>query len=245
MTDSGEPVRRTPPRRRQRRPRRIWRAAFFALALTGIIGGVVWALLGSTLLVVRSVAVTGTHLVPVATVLAVADVQPGTPMVRVDTAAIVERVEKIRQVRSVQVVKSWPDHIVIEVLERDSAVAVAMPSGGYDLVDASGVVVRWVASRPSRFPLYQTTTPAASLRGNAGVGLAAAVLRELPAPLKSTVVSLSVPDQQVQLTLANGDTVVWGDTGDAATKAQVLDILMRTDARYYDVSAPGTAMTEG
>jgi cell division protein FtsQ len=83
------------------------------------------------------------------------------------------------------------------------------------------------------------------LRGNAGVGLAAAVLRELPAQLKSTVVSLSVLDQQVQLTLANGDTVVWGDTGDAATKAQVLDILMRTNARYYDVSAPGTAMTEG
>jgi cell division protein FtsQ len=245
MTDSGEPVRRTPPRRRPRRPKRIWRAAFFALALTGIIGGVVWALLGSTLLVVRSVAVTGTHLVSVATVLAVADVQPGTPMVRVDTAEIAARVEKIQQVRSVQVVKSWPNRIVIEVLERDSAVAVAMPSGGYDLVDAYGVVVRWAADRPSRFPLYQTAAPAASLRGNAEVGLAAAVLRELPAQLRSSVVSLSVPDQQVQLTLANGDTVVWGDTGDAATKAQVLDILMRTDARYYDVSAPGTAMTEG
>jgi len=208
-------------------------------------GGVVWALLGSTLLVVRSVAVTGTNLVPVATVLAVADVQPGTPMVRVNTAEIAERVEKIRQVRSVQVVKSWPNRIVIEVLERDSAVAVAVPSGGYDLVDSYGVVVRWVAARPSRFPLYQTATPAASLHGSPEVGLAAAVLRELPVQLRSSVVSLSVPDQQVQLTLANGDTVVWGDTGDAATKAQVLDILMRTDARYYDVSAPGTAMTEG
>jgi cell division protein FtsQ len=246
MTES-EPVRRPaqPRRPRRPRPRRIWRAAFFALALTGIIGGVTWALLGSTLLVVRSVAVTGTNLVSVAEVLTAADVQPGTPMVRVNTAQIEARVESIRQVRSVDVIKSWPDHIVIEVHERDSAVAVAVPSGGYDLVDAYGVVVRWVASRPDRFPLYVTTTPAASLRGDPEVGLAAGVLRELPATLRSTVVSLSVPDSQVKLVLGDGDVVVWGDTGDAATKAQVLDILMRTNARYYDVSAPGTAMTEG
>jgi cell division protein FtsQ len=248
MTES-EPVRRAAPPRvrrpRRPRPRRIWRAAFFALALTGIIGGVTWALLGSTLLVVRSVAVTGTNLVPVAEVLSAAEVQPGTPMVRVSTAQITARVERIRQVRSVEVVKSWPDRIVIEVHERDSAVAVAMPSGGYDLVDAYGVVVRWVAFRPDRFPLYVTATPAASLRGDPGVGLAAAVLGELPAQLRSTVVSLSVPDHQVKLILAGGDTVVWGDTGSAGTKAQVLAILMRTDARYYDVSAPGTAMTEG
>jgi cell division protein FtsQ len=183
--------------------------------------------------------------VSVAEVLSAAEVQPGTPMVRVSTAQITARVERIRQVRSVEVVKSWPDRIVIEVHERDSAVAVAMPSGGYDLVDAYGVVVRWVAFRPDRFPLYVTATPAASLRGDPGVGLAAAVLGELPAQLRSTVVSLSVPDHQVKLILAGGDTVVWGDTGSASTKAQVLAILMRTDARYYDVSAPGTAMTEG
>jgi cell division protein FtsQ len=240
-----QPVPQKAARPRMRRPRRVWRAAFFALALTGIVGGVVWALLGSTLLVVRSVAVTGTNLVPVATVLAVADVQPGTPMVRVNTAQITARVETIRQVRSVQVIKSWPDHIVIEVHERDSAVAVAVPGGGYDLVDAYGVVVRWVAARPDRFPLYVTTTPATSLRGDSGVGLAAAVLKELPAQLRSTVVSLSVPDDQVKLVLAGGDVVVWGDTGGASTKAQLLAILMRTNARYYDVSAPGTAMTEG
>jgi cell division protein FtsQ len=232
-------------RPRRPRPRRIWRAAFFALALTGIIGGVTWALLGSTLLVVRSVAVTGTNLVPVAAVLSAAGVQPGTPMVRVNTAQIEARVDRIRQVRSVEVIKSWPDRIVIEVHERDSAVAVAVPSGGYDLVDAFGVVVRWVVSRPDRFPVYVTDTPATSLRGDPGVGLAAAVLGELPAQLRSSVVSLSVPDHQVKLLLADGDTVVWGDTGSASTKAQVLAILMRTDARYYDVSAPGTAMTEG
>jgi cell division protein FtsQ len=246
MTEAEAVRRPVPPKpRRPSRPRRIWRAAFFALAMTGIVAAVAWALLGSKLLVVRSVAVTGTHLVPASTVLAIAGVQPGTPMVRVDTAEIQARVDAIRQVRSAQVIKSWPDRILIEVNERDSALAVAVPSGGYDLVDRYGVVVRWVATRPSRFPLYATVTPAASLRGDAGVSLAAAVLVELPPQLRSTVRSVSVPDHQVTLMLGDGVTVVWGGTGSPSGKAQVLAILMRTDARYYDVSAPGTAMTEG
>jgi cell division protein FtsQ len=230
----------------RRPPRKIWRAAFFALAMAGIVAGVAWALLGSKLLVVRSVSVTGTHLVPAAEVLALADVQPGTPMVRVNTGQVAARVETIRQVQSATVVKSWPDRIVIEVRERVSAVAVQAPvGGGFDLVDSYGVVVRWVPSRPGRFPVYDSTTAVAALRGDPSVALAAAVLGELPSTVRSSVQSVSVPDGQVTVVLTNGVTVVWGGSDGAATKAQVLAILMRTHARYYDVSAPGMAMTEG
>ncbi|HEY1622569.1 MAG TPA: FtsQ-type POTRA domain-containing protein [Streptosporangiaceae bacterium] len=206
---------------------------------------VVWALLGSRLLVVRSVAVTGTNLVPESTVLAVAGVQPGTPMVRVDAAQVAARVQTIRDVQSAQVLKSWPDRIVIEVRERNSAVALPAPGGGFDLVDSYGVVVRWVASRPDRFPVLQTTQTATSLRGDQSVALAAAVLRELPESMRFSVKSVAVPGGQVTLTLTDGEKVVWGGPGRSAAKVQVLAILMRTHARYYDVSAPGVAMTEG
>lgn len=231
--------------RKRRRRASKYRTAFFALALTGVLAAVVWALLGSRLLVVRSVAVSGTHLVPAATVLAVAGVQPGTPMVRVNAAQIVARVDAIRQVQSAQVIKSWPDRIVIKVQERDSAVAVPAAGGGFDLVDAHGVVVRWVASRPDRFPVLATSGTAASLRGNQSVALAAAVLKNLPLSMRFSVASVSVPDGQVTLTLTGGQTVVWGGADSSAAKAQVLAILMRTHARYYDVSAPGVAMTKG
>lgn len=252
---SGDEGRQDPAARRRRersgngrarsRKRSRYRAVFFALAMAGVVAGVAWALLGSRLLVVRSVAVTGTNLVPVSAVLTAADVQPGTPMVRVNAARIAARVEAIRQVQSAQVIKSWPDRIVIKVTERNSAVAVPVPGGGYDLVDPHGVVVRWVDSRPSRFPILQTTQPAASLRGEQSVALAAAVLNELPQSMKYSVKSVSVPDSQVTLTLTDGKTVVWGGADRSAAKAQVLAILMRTHARYYDVSAPGVAMTEG
>jgi cell division protein FtsQ len=239
--EGPEPKGRPAPRRRERK----YRALFFALAMTGVVVAVVWALLGSRLLVVRSVTVSGTNLVPVSTVLAAAGVQPGTPMVRVNTAQIAGRVEAIRDVQSAQVIKSWPDHLVIQVRERVSVVAVPAPGGGFDLVDSYGVLVRWVSSRPDRFPLLQTSLPATSLRGDQSVALAAAVLDELPAPMRSAVQSVSVPDGQVTLTMADGETIVWGGADRSAAKVQVLAILMRTHARYYDVSAPGVAVTEG
>jgi hypothetical protein len=39
--------------------------------------------------------------------------------------------------------------------------------------------------------------------------------------------------------------VVWGSPRRGAQKARELVLLMRTHARYYDVSAPGTAVTRG
>jgi cell division protein FtsQ len=226
--------------------RPLWRAAFFGLAIVGLIAGMAWAFLGSRLLVVRSVVVTGNHLVPSAEVLAAADVAAGTPLVRVDTTQITARVDAIRQVRDAQVIKSWPDRLVIQVTERTPQLAVAAPGGGYDLVDPAGVVVRWSASRPHGMPSYATASPVESLRSDPGVGLAVAVLAELPAGLRSEVVSVFLPSPgQIALSLGSGNTVVWGSTDRASEKAAELAILMRTSAQYYDVSAPGLAMTKG
>jgi hypothetical protein len=40
-------------------------------------------------------------------------------------------------------------------------------------------------------------------------------------------------------------TVLWGGVGRAAQKSGELILLLRTHARYYDVSDPGTAVTQG
>ena len=130
-----------------------WRALFFALVAAGVIGAGAWVLFRSPLLVVRSVSVRGTRLVPSAEVLAVSGVTPGTPLIRVNTGQAAARIEEIRQVSSAQVTRSWPDQVVIVVRERTPALAVAAPGGGYDLVDADGVVMRWAARRPADLPL--------------------------------------------------------------------------------------------
>ena len=225
----------------RRGPFRAYRAAFFALLAAGVAGAAAWALLVSPLLAVRSVTVTGTRLVSPAEVLAAAGVQPGTPLIRVNTAQVAARVDTISQVSGALVRRSWPNGLVIVITERTPALAVTAPGGGYDLVDADGVVVRRAASRPAGLPLYPAAVSVVSLRGDPDLAAAAAVLGELPAGVRRSVVSVTAPDpDQVTVRLAGGITVFWGGTDRAGAKAAELAVLMRARDHFYDVSAPGS-----
>ena len=240
------------PRRGSRGPSRRWRTAFFALAAFAVVAGVGWAVLGNRLLVVRSVTVTGTHLVSSTRVLAVADVQLGTPLLRVDTGAVARRVEAIPQVASARVTEDWPDHLVIAITERVPVLAVKMAGGGYDLVDPAGVTVRWAKNRPAALPQLLTALPGSALAGAPSVAAAADVLAELQPWLASQVRQVSVSQatgsgdaagQQVTLHLKSGKTVLWGGPGSAAQKNRELAILLPGNAHYVDVSAQGTVVT--
>jgi cell division protein FtsQ len=229
------------PKAAARRGRSRYRAAFFVLAAAALIAAGVWVLYGSRLLVVRSIQVTGTHLVPKSEVLAAAGIPAGVPLMRVNTGAAASRIDRITQVQSAQVTRSWPDRVVITVRERTPALAVPLAGGGFGLVDPSGVVVRQVTKQPRALPQF---VPAGPLPGNPGVRAAAGVLRELPPALAGRVTSVTVPTPDaVTLHLTGRVTVDWGSPGLAAQKARVLAILMRTHARSYDVSAPGSATT--
>src|SRR6185312_12126032 len=142
------------PQAKARHTRRGWRVAFFALAAAGIVAAAVWVLFASPLLVVRSVTVSGTRLVP------------RTPLIRVNTARAAARIEQITQVRSVQVTRSWPNRLVIVVQERTPVLVLPAYGGGYELADAHGVVLQRVARRPAHLPLYPTVAPEGALRGN-------------------------------------------------------------------------------
>jgi POTRA domain, FtsQ-type len=321
---AGAPVSPGPPRAPRPSPagppRMGWKAAFFGLAVIAIAGAVAWALLGSRFLIVRSVQVTGTGpTVSRAQVIAAARIQPGLPLIRVNTSAVAHRVGAIRQIQSAQVSRDWPHTIVISVRLRTPVFTVAVP-GGYALVDAFGVDLRSSARRPPGFPLLlvgsaagepwpgaaagspgnasgtghthksgaagrsgharkagRTKKPGAAkqpgpasqpagtprpsgastpggtgdaarapLRGNPAVRAAATVLRELPPVIAHRVRAVLAPTaSDVWMRLTGGVVIVWGDTSRPAEKAKELSLLMRTHARGYDVSAPGTAVTQG
>jgi cell division protein FtsQ len=229
-----------------------WRAVFFALAVVAIVAGVAWALLESRFFVVRSVQVTGTHLATGAEVRSAAAIPPGLPLIRVNGAAVAHRVEQIRQVESARVSRDWPDGITIAVTERTPALAVRT-GNGYQLIDRFGVAVESASRRPASLPALQVAAgpgpvPASvpALRGSPAVYAAAVVLHELPRYLARSVLSVQAPSaSEVTLKLARGITVVWGGTDRPAEKARELALLMRTNARTYNVSAPGTAVTGG
>jgi cell division protein FtsQ len=244
-TSAGPTAPATPPGGPGRRP---WRAAFFALMAIAIVAGVAWALLESRFFVVRAVQVTGTHLVTPAQVRGAAAIPDGLPLIRVNDAAVAHRVEQLHQVQSARVSRRWPDQVVISVTERVPALAVP-DSQGYDLIDKYGVVVESVSQQPLDTPILDLpagSTQPTALRGNQAVYAAAVVVRELPRYLARELVSVRAPSpDEVTLRLSGGVSIVWGGTDRAAEKAKELAVLMRTHARSYDVSAPGTAVTSG
>jgi cell division protein FtsQ len=234
------------PGARPARAGRPWKAAFFTLTAAAILAAAVWALLGSSLLVARSVRVTGAPAAQRAEVLRAAGIAPGTPLLRVDPAAVARRVERISQVQSAQVTREWPGTVVIAIRERTPALAAA--SGGrFALIDRFGVVIGYVARRPPGIPLLASAPQRlAALRGSPAVSAAATVLHQLPPSIRGLVRAVAAPSADaITLDLRKGVTVRWGGTSRPAAKAAELAILMRTKASFYDLSDPGTAVTGG
>lgn len=232
----GRPARPAP----RRAPGR-WRKAVIGLAALALAAAAAWVLLGSSLLAIRRVEVTGNHLVSTSEVLSAAGLRPGTPLARLNTGAVTSRIEQITQVLSARVTRSWPDTVIISIRERTPALAVA--SGDrFELVDGAGVVVRWSALRPAGLPLLRSAP--AILRGSAAIRSAATVLAGLPGQLRSRIEWVLAPAADaVTLRLRGGITVLWGTPSRPAAKAAELAILLRTSARYIDISDPQTAVT--
>jgi cell division protein FtsQ len=225
------------------------KAAFFALAGLAIVAGAAWALLGSRFLVVRSVEVSGTGpLISKSQVLAAARVPMGQPLIRIDDAAVARRVGQLRQVESAHVSTHWPSTIVISVRPRTPVFVVAA-DGSYQVIDRFGVSLGTAPHRPAGLPALTVGAPGqqpGTLRGNPAVAAAATVLTELPPRVGRQVRAVTAPTaSDVSVRLTAGTVIVWGDTGQARLKARELSILMRTHARLYDVSGPGTAVTKG
>ena len=170
------------------------------------------------------------------------------PLATVDSAAVIRRVEAIREVASARVGKDWPDRLEITVTERVPVMGVKMAGGGYDLVDRAGVIVRWSKSKPAALPQLSTALAGGALAGNPGVTTAAGVLAELQPSLAKQVKrvrpeTVASGAEQVTLNLRDGQSVQWGGTDNAAQKNRELTVLLPGGARYIDVSAPGTVVT--
>lgn len=221
-----------------------WKTSFFVVAVVALVGGVAWALLGSSFFVVRSVQVTGAGSIPRQQVLAAARVKIGTPLIRVNAAAVARRVDKITRVQSASVRRSWPDSIVIAVVQRTPTFLVRA-GRGYDVIDSYGVVLgRGARPRAGLVLLKARAGPVTALRGNAGVLAAGAVVRGLPGWLRHKLTEVRVRQGPgVILMLRPRVTVVWGSAAGAAAKAAEVAVLLRTKATYYDVSDPGSAVT--
>ncbi len=201
----------------------------------------VWLFYFSSVLAVDGVRVTGADTVPVATVAQVADAPLGTPLAKVDLNVIAERVRGIQSVADAQVTRAWPNQLEIVVTERVPVVVVT-DGKQFELVDATGKSFKTVPARPDGLPEALVV----GARRDVTIRSVVTVSAALPVTLRSEVRSISAasPDS-ITLNLGSGVKVVWGGSDDSAQKAEVLSVLMRRQAKVYDVSAPDLPVTKG
>ncbi|MFF1478772.1 cell division protein FtsQ/DivIB [Streptomyces sp. NPDC058301] len=240
---AGRPRLRPPARRR----------LLLILATAVVLGAaLVWVLYGSTWLRVEQVEITGTEVLSPAEVEAAAAVPVGSPLVSVDTGAIEARLlRKLPRLDSVEVSRSWPHGIALDVTER-KPVLLMKKGANFTEVDAKGVRFATVAKAPAHVPLLDVNPDStASLRrfpADALVREAVKVAGELPSPVaKDTHLVRVTSYDSVSLELSRGRTVLWGSDEEGELKARTLVALMKAAprARYFDVSAPTAPAVSG
>lgn len=219
--------------RSARRSRVVRRTANALVVLLPLVA-LAWVLLASTWLGVDRVQVTGTTRLQPAQVVQAAAVEPGTPLARVDTGAVEERISALAPVADVAVRRTWPGTLTVEVTERTPAAGV-LRQGAVSLVDRTGVVFAAEPALPSGVVRLQVDRPGPD---DPSTVAALQVHAALPAALKDRVrIVRAASPAAVVLLLADGRQVVWGRPGETATKAAAVLALLSKPGTVLDVSA--------
>lgn len=220
--------------------RRRWKWAVAGLMLALIAAGV-WVVWFSPWLAVDKVRVVGlspeSEFTGAGQAEQTAAISLGTPLALVDTDTSGERVGQLPWIESVEVYRSWPSQVVIEVVER-TPVAVVQQGDARRGVDVSGVVFDPPGGLWLTDPVIQGD--------EAAVPEAVAVVSSLPEEIERRVrVVQAVSPDDIRLQLGNDAIVRWGNAEDGDFKAQVLLALLPRRAQAYDVSAPQLPTTFG
>lgn len=245
--DSGPP--RPPLLKRLPKPRTI---VTLLLCLTLLGAGCVWVLYGSRWTRVERVSASGTRVLTPRQVVEAADVPVGSPLISVDTDVIEARLRrKLPRIDSVDVVRSWPHAIRLNVTER-TPVLIAEKGRKFIEVDAEGVRYATVSRAPKGAPALElAASRSAGLRrfpADRLVREAVRVAGSLPAAVARDAHVVKVRSyDSISLELSGGRTVVWGSGEKSRVKARTLVALMKAapEARHFDVSVPTAPASSG
>ncbi|RYC05478.1 cell division protein FtsQ/DivIB [Nocardioides zhouii] len=239
MEREDRAARRTRRRFARRQWARRWLSLRYVLALlvvVALLGTSIWLVFFSATLQVKRVEVVGNSLLSDGRVREIADVPLGEQLALVDLDRADARVGSVPEVKSVDVTRTWPDGVRIEVEER-TAVAVVELAGRLRGLDADGVVFREYKTAPKGMPRVRPGGAA----GTDALKEAATVVAALPKALASRVDHVEVVTvDQITLVMRDQRQVLWGSAEESALKAEVVDkLLAAQQAPFYDVSVPG------
>lgn len=228
------------------RGRRRLRAAVAGCVVFGIGAGAL-LLLHSPFLSARHVTVEGADHTALSLVVRTAGLQGHPPLIDVSSGAASRRLEALPWVGRAVVRRRWPDSVTVEITERQPvAVTAAEAPATWALIDATGRVLQWQATRPAGLPLLVSPVragPAGSRIGPAAVpGLA--VVQAAQSALDEAVVQVTVGTSgMVTMLLPGSVEAVMGQSDALGPKMAALRSVLAgappAGPETIDVTVPG------
>jgi len=202
------------------------------LAIVGV--GLALILYFTPAMSARNIVVTGTGTVTREEVLDAAQVQPGTPLLQINTDKVADRVAAIRRIASARVQRQYPSALRITIVERVPVVVKDFPDGPH-LFDRDGVDFA-TAPPPPALPYLDVADPGPN---DPATKAALQVMLALRPEVAGQVGKIAAPSvSSITLTLGDGRVVIWGSTDRTDEKAEKLAALLTQPGRTYDVSSP-------
>lgn len=219
---------------RRRRSRRLkLRLLLVFLLLVGLLAGGVWLVKFSSVLTVRHVSVSKTSYVARDQVVQAAQVPMGRPLADADLTGIGQRVAALAPVAEVNVRRSWPSTIRVQITERTPSFALDT-GDGYALVDAEGIMFA-----PQPQPPKDLLVASSSTTDSRQLGDMATVVAALPPALRARTQSIKAasPDS-ITLNLTKKDSLIWGSVDNSDVKGEVALALLKRKGSVYNVTVP-------
>lgn len=225
--------------RRKRAARRRLIALLASIAAVVLLGVGVYLLYFSSVFVTRDVEVTGTNYLTVEQVLAQAQVPKEEPLALLDVSGISSRIAELPEVAVVTVGRRFPGTVLIEITERQ-LVFQRVVGAKFQWVDGTGTVFRTADAAVADAPLAAVDGDDPRLLRDV-----ATVVGHLPDAVRPDVKQIRARGvDDITVELADGRRIVWGSAEDSQVKGEVLAVLLGTEAKVYDVSAPANPTTK-
>ncbi|RNL51551.1 cell division protein FtsQ/DivIB [Arthrobacter oryzae] len=237
------------PEPKAKRRRRV------VLSVVGVItvltASIVAAAVFSPWLALRTISVEGNKLLGAEQIQTALAPLQGKPLPQISDADVAALLKPLVAIKDVDTQARPPSTLQVRITER-SPVALVKQGGNYQLVDVEGVQLS-TTSDPAAvaLPVIDSGGEAAGAPIDSELFSAiTAVLGALPADVLAKLSDASAASvDAVELKLADGQKIVWGNAGEKELKARVLAALLTVPAdpknpvQVYDVSVPRRPVT--
>lgn len=215
---------------------RAFLGAFLALVLF------VLSTMFTPILAVNKITVVGENKVPESVIQSALKGYIGKPLPMISSQNVADDLAKFKLIESIAVVSQPPHELRVKIVER-TPISIVVSSGVAYLYDPSGIRLG-VANGNEKLPtIIITGDPKTSQNYTQAID----VLLALPASLLGKIEYLQAKSRDNVTMRLRGNfkqTIIWGDSSQAALKSRVLRVLLsKTPSRIpatFDVSSPET-----